>query len=636
MRRSQANGAVLAAFIAALGAGAAGGDVLQPVARASAAERQPAAAASGGWSGTITLTRKTEGTTPGNGITFTGGLDQRLVITLSEDGTARATETYREEVYALKPGCSAMEGPHDVTTGTSDVQLPYYPQPIKYGDKFRIEIHIDPFKASTSFKGWIFTGEGCGGTATTGTRSVAQHTFTIEGDAPRGAMTLQGSTPPERIGSCGESASDVLPGSFLNWNNCGTETITWSLQRSKKLEVTKFELLDRDPKYETGDNLGRKGQEFSPLEFLSASKHPFLSISRYGNGISGYTQVFGRLAVEGVRGDTLREVILEVLEDGQVKASTTLPRFPEHMELPPVLPTGLPAFNHFYDQFEATAAGDRSSTEGSAKGSTLFELGDELGNVDQTREGKLTLRVRVVSDWDEAVSTGVQLTKLVRYDDENRYLSRDESYGGDSWVRPSVKPALEHFAKKFQRMTKKQLLYGDMANMHGGRFAPHLDHEDGLDADAAYDGYYRKASRGEGLCVEKYKIKVRKKIKKKVKKGKKEVVVWEWITVEENRRREVPCERLVDVQAAFYLMNIFLNDPTYGSKIRCIFVTYNADPRSPLATTTRDRFFDAIKNVRLRDGRRARDVIKHAAGHDGHFHLRFKNPEGSGGAGCQG
>jgi hypothetical protein len=614
-------------FVAALG----GQQTLGHGARTANVERAPAAA-SGGWSGTITLTRKTEGTTPGpGGITFTGGLDQRLVITLNEDGTARATETYREEVYALKSGCGAMEGPHDVTTGTSDVQLPYYPQPIKYGDRFRIEIRIDPFNASRSFRGWIFTGEGCGGNATTSTRSVAQHTFTIEGDAPRGAMTLQGSEPPRQIGSCGKSASDVLPGAFQNWNNCGTETIAWSLQRSKKLEITKFELLDRDPKYDTGDNLGRKGPEFSPLKFLSASKHPFGSISQYGTDIHGYTQIFGTLVVEGARGDIIRDVVLEVLEDGQVKASTTLPRFPEHLEVThPSVPGGFIALPQFYEQFDETARGERSSTEGSAKGSTLFEFGDDLGNVDQTKEGKLTLRVRVVSDWDEAVSSGVQVTKLVSYTDDNRYLSRDDSYGGDSWVRPSVKPALEHFAKKFKRITKKQLLYGDMANMHGGRFAPHLDHEDGLDADAAYDGYYRKAKRGEGVCTDVYTVKVKKRVKKKVKKGKKTVFEWETVTVEEKRRYDVPCDRLVTVEAAFHLIRIFLNDPTYGSEIKNIFVTFHTDPRSPWGKqnprTAKDHFFEAIRNVKLRDGRMARDVIKHAAGHDGHFHLRFKEP----------
>lgn len=105
------------------------------------------------------------------------------------------------------------------------------------------------------------------------------------------------------------------------------------------------------------------------------------------------------------------------------------------------------------------------------------------------------------------------------------------------------------------------IVVGDISNMNGGRFPPHGSHRTGNDVDGWFNGY--------------------------------------------NAR---------DAETAATILG-HLNDATYGSRITTVFVTFVRDPM--------DAFWNAIRNVTLADGRRARDVIRAVGGHTTHFHYRI-------------
>ncbi|HEU5430741.1 MAG TPA: hypothetical protein VFU81_03710, partial [Thermomicrobiales bacterium] len=66
------------------------------------------------------------------------------------------------------------------------------------------------------------------------------------------------------------------------------------------------------------------------------------------------------------------------------------------------------------------------------------------------------------------------------YTGANRYGDRDDSVGGDDWVKPSVNAVLNHYAG---------IDWGDMSNMNGGNFIPHDGHRNGQEADGFFVGY---------------------------------------------------------------------------------------------------------------------------------------------------
>lgn len=102
------------------------------------------------------------------------------------------------------------------------------------------------------------------------------------------------------------------------------------------------------------------------------------------------------------------------------------------------------------------------------------------------------------------------------------------------------------------------LTWGDFSNMNGGQFAPHQTHNDGNDADGWFSGY--------------------------------------------NARDAATAQTIIG----------HLNDATYGSRILTVYVTYQQ--------ANGNAFWEAIRNVTLNDGRRARDVIRSIGGHTTHFH----------------
>jgi hypothetical protein len=187
----------------------------------------------------------------------------------------------------------------------------------------------------------------------------------------------------------------------------------------------------------------------------------------------------------------------------------------------------------------------------------LFELPSaQAALINGAEDGTVTLRVKVTAGDKEAEREYGDVAILVRYDDTNRYPNssdpddRDGNRGGDDWVTPSVKRIIEHFPG---------ILVGDISNMNGGSFAPdHAGHRGGFEMDGWFQGY--------------------------------------------NARNAATAATIIG----------HLNDPTYGSNITTIYVTFQQNNNNV--------FWNAIKNVILDDGRRARDVIRPAGNHATHFH----------------
>ena len=118
---------------------------------------------------------------------------------------------------------------------------------------------------------------------------------------------------------------------------------------------------------------------------------------------------------------------------------------------------------------------------------------------------------------------------------------------GDDWAKPSVCAATRHFSATYGTR------WNDFSNMNGGKFPPHDSHRRGADVDgifavdAAYDPIGKPTATADALIA-------------------------------------------------------LLNDPSYGARVGCIFVTYNNTPGDP--------FVERIKNTTLADGRKASSVIR--------------------------
>ena len=106
--------------------------------------------------------------------------------------------------------------------------------------------------------------------------------------------------------------------------------------------------------------------------------------------------------------------------------------------------------------------------------------------------------------------------------------------------------------------------WGDFSNMNGGFFIKHKSHKDGIDADGRFEGY--------------------------------------------NARNAATAAKIIEL----------LNSSGAGNKIKVVYVTH--------ARVKGDPFYDAIKDVKLNDGRPAVRVIKHADDHDTHFHMNAQTP----------
>jgi len=187
----------------------------------------------------------------------------------------------------------------------------------------------------------------------------------------------------------------------------------------------------------------------------------------------------------------------------------------------------------------------------------LFEiLSDEFGAgkpIQKAKDGTVSLRVRAKSMKGYEASPieyPRPLPILVRYAKSNRNPDRDENVGGDDWITPNALVVLEALQDKIS--------VGDISNMNGGTFSPHQLHQNGVDVDAKFEGY---------------------------------------------GANNATATKLLEI----------LNDPTYGKKIKFVYVTFS----------NTDEFGKAITGVKLKDGRQANAVIQNRANHDTHFHMRI-------------
>jgi hypothetical protein len=211
------------------------------------------------------------------------------------------------------------------------------------------------------------------------------------------------------------------------------------------------------------------------------------------------------------------------------------------------------------------------------KSEVLFKLPSARANLlDSMVNGDVQLRVKVHTKFDlKAEKVFPSVPRLVRYDTGNRYGDRDVRKGGDDWVKPSVRTVAEHF---------RGINWGEFSNMNCGVFKPHDGHRTDNDIDDHYAGYNARDA------------------------------------------------------AAARKMTRFLNDKEYGKKIATVFVTYenpayptrwvqdakgNCNAKKKIGkkeSRKPDPFWNAIKDVKLNDGRRAADVIVSSNCHDTHFH----------------
>jgi hypothetical protein len=187
----------------------------------------------------------------------------------------------------------------------------------------------------------------------------------------------------------------------------------------------------------------------------------------------------------------------------------------------------------------------------------LFEIpAAGMAAVDTLENGVVTLRVRAEAESGATATLDVGAVPKLV-----RYEGTNR-YGGRNESEGGddwAKPGVKIALDHFSdTYASDGLLWGDFSNMNGGPLAPHSTHRTGNDVDGFFTGY---------------------------------------------------SNRDADTAAT---MIAYLNDTSFGSQISMVFVTFSQ--------SAGDAFWTAIEDVFLDDGRRARDVIRPAAGHGTHFH----------------
>lgn len=196
----------------------------------------------------------------------------------------------------------------------------------------------------------------------------------------------------------------------------------------------------------------------------------------------------------------------------------------------------------------------------------LFDLpSDQLSGIEDTKDGTLTLRVKATSHkGQEATTPAGTVKKLARFTGTNRFSGRDPEVGGDSWVIPSVRTLIDHYS---------QFTWNDFSNMNGGPFPIHQAHQRGISIDGRIAGSYTE-------------------------------------TKDPKTGKVTSC--VVHAGMATGLIAA-LDDTTYSSRIKEIYVTYDSDDPN-------DEFWNALKDKKLKDGTAASAKFKSVDGHCNHFH----------------
>lgn len=261
-----------------------------------------------------------------------------------------------------------------------------------------------------------------------------------------------------------------------------------------------------------------------PLRYLSIDQHPYFE---------GDTLIHGTIAITVPPDTSLSTLLVTVLAGEQEIASGGLSHDAANLLLGAPDPDGVLAIE---------------------QSQLLFVLpSSEMMPPDDAHDRQLTVQVTAVATDGSTASLGYgPVGQLVLYRGENRYEDRDEARGGDDWLLPSVLPVVTHF---------EDIVIGDISDMNGGPYPPHVGHQDGNEIDAWFPGYNE-----------------------------------------------------LDRHTALQILE-HLNDPEYGSRIELVYVTYERVEGDPIWETIRDET--------LADGRAAIDVIQPYPGHDTHFHWRI-------------
>lgn len=275
-----------------------------------------------------------------------------------------------------------------------------------------------------------------------------------------------------------QEITDIIFGAYIGWSGIVIDQI-----QERQLEIANLDLRDIDN---------------TRLDFLSVAAHTYFN---------GNTRIHGSVTVRGAANDSLTSLTLQVLHNGRVVATATL---------------AAEARDALIRQFGASEQVQITNPQ------LLFQLPSaQAALVPAAQNGTVRLRVRARSATGRIATREFSrgISKLVRYTNRNRYGQRDPNAGGDDWVKPSVKPAVEHFVNR---------TWGDFSNMNGGRFRPHTTHRTGNDIDGHFDGY--------------------------------------------NARNAVTAQRII----------ANLNDDTFGSRISIVYVTFRAVDNDPFWLAIKD------------------------------------------------
>jgi hypothetical protein len=327
---------------------------------------------------------------------------------------------------------------------------------------------------------------------------------------PAGAYDANGRTAYRELSAPLNPAGDTVQVD-LTVTNVGDglfdSTLLADLILEQRLAIDALSLLDIDDQR---------------LQHVSASAHAYFG---------GATRIHGTIRIVGREGDGVASVELHALHEGEAIATAQLAPEAESKLIAPFGASGI---------LEV------------ATPQLLFELpASEAALIEASGAEVVTLQVEATSTRGETASKDytVPVGVLLRYTTANRYGPRDEVEGGDDWTQRSVREFLSHY--------ENDITIGDISNMNGGPFPPHVSHRNGLDVDGWYPGY--------------------------------------------NAR---------DANAAAIMLDL-LNRPS-GHRVSTVFVTYDQAPG--------DSFWEAIEAVTLDDGRLATEVIRPLSGHTGHFH----------------
>jgi CARDB len=229
----------------------------------------------------------------------------------------------------------------------------------------------------------------------------------------------------------------------------------------KKIAITDMSLRDVEVIYD--------GVAVSdPLQYLSIGPHTYFG---------GYTRVWGTIRIKGAAADKLTELELEVIVGGQIKARGLLTA-----ALKPVL----------YQSFGSDGVLEVTVNQ------HLFSLPSaDTTDIDQATNGGVLLRVRAESEKEPDGATKEHPGYPHRLVSHNagRYKDNDfnRAEGGDSWVKPTVKPIVESFTS---------VEWGDASNMNGAQIEPHAEHRTGNDVDGWFTGYNDRGAEDANRMVE--------------------------------------------------------------------------------------------------------------------------------------